>query len=144
MIYIGIDPGKNGAMCLLDNENLEFIDFDLKEYIAKLSKLSDIRACIESVHAMPGQGVSSCFTFGQRLGELEGILMTLQIPYELVPPKTWQKACGIQPKSDKKTIANVITKLYPTADIYGSRGGLKDGRSDALGLAHYLRLKYKG
>ena len=148
MVYIGIDPGKNGAMCILAEEQTMFVDFNLRLYIDTINNIinadTTIRACIESVHAMPGQGVSSCFTFGQRLGELEGMLMTLGIPYELVPPKNWQKACGIQPKSDKKAIANVLSKLYPQAQLYGAKGGLLDGRSDALGLAHYIRLKYKG
>ena len=151
MVYLGFDPGKNGAMCILADEKISFRDFDLQLYIHTIENIKNntpqylpMRACIESVHAMPGQGVSSCFTFGQRLGELEGMLMTLGIPYELVPPRNWQKACGIQPKSDKKAIANVLSKLYPQASLYGTKGGLLDGRSDALGLAHYLRLKYKG
>ena len=147
MVYIGIDPGAKGCMCLIDNGKLAFKDFDLKEYSSTLKALcspydTELMVAVEKVHAMPGQGVSSSFSFGQRLGELEGMLTALQIPYELVAPKDWQKACGIPAKSDKKGIASVMQKLYPTAELYGNKGGLRDGRSDALGLAHFIRLKY--
>ena len=145
MVYIGIDPGAKGSMCLISNGKVVFKDFDLKEYSNTLKAFLDtdeLMVAIEKVHAMPGQGVSSSFSFGQRLGELEGMLTALQIPYELVAPRDWQKACGIPAKSDKKGIASVIQKLYPTAELYGNKGGLRDGRSDALGLAHFIRLKY--
>lgn len=147
MVYIGIDPGAKGSMCLIANGKVLFKDFDLKEYSSTLKAFLDtddteLMVAIEKVHAMPGQGVSSSFSFGQRLGELEGMLTALQIPYELVAPKDWQKACGIPAKSDKKGIASVMQKLYPTAELYGNKGGLRDGRSDALGLAHFIRLKY--
>ena len=147
MLYIGIDPGAKGSMCLIANGKVLFKDFDLKEYSNTLKAFLDtddteLMVAIEKVHAMPGQGVSSSFSFGQRLGEIEGMLTALQIPYELVAPKDWQKACGIPAKSDKKGIASVIQKLYPTAELYGNKGGLRDGRSDALGLAHFIRLKY--
>ena len=147
MVYIGIDPGAKGSMCLISNGKVLFKDFDLKDYSSTLKAFLDtddteLMVAIEKVHAMPGQGVSSSFSFGQRLGELEGMLTALQIPYELVAPKDWQKACGIPAKSDKKGIASVIQKLYPTAELYGNKGGLRDGRSDALGLAHFIRLKY--
>ena len=154
MICIGIDPGAKGCMVTLitglEKEEPLFSDFNLKQYCESLTRLSkpiqgstaSIMVAVEKVHAMPGQGVSSSFSFGQRLGELEGILTALQIPYELVAPKDWQKACGIPAKSDKKGIASVMQKLYPTAELYGNKGGLRDGRSDALGLAHFIRLKY--
>ncbi|MDY5467344.1 MAG: hypothetical protein SPF98_07150 [Campylobacter sp.] len=147
MIYIGIDPGAKGSMCIISNGKVAFKDFDLKNYSNTLKAFLDtddteLIVAVEKVHAMPGQGVSSSFSFGQRLGELEGMLTALQIPYELVAPKDWQKACGIPAKSDKKGIASVIQKLYPTAELYGNKGGLRDGRSDALGLAHFIRLKY--
>ena len=147
MVYIGIDPGAKGSMCLISNGKVVFKDFDLKDYSSTLKAFLDtddteLMVAIEKVHAMPGQGVSSSFSFGQRLGELEGILTALQVPYELVAPKDWQKACGIPAKSDKKGIASVMQKLYPTAELYGNKGGLRDGRSDALGLAHFIRLKY--
>ncbi|RUT50951.1 hypothetical protein [Campylobacter fetus] len=146
MIVVGIDPGKNGAMCRLGKENepffIDFKDIGIDAYIAALYSLKPTIVIVEKVHSMPNQGVVSTFSFGQRLGELEGMLRTLHLPYELILPQVWQKEIGIPPKSDKKEIAEFISSIYPNASLYGSKGGLLDGRSDALCLAHYARLKY--
>lgn len=153
--WVGIDPGATGAMCILHEDNsIEFIDFKtnkLKGYIQKL--VSEIAgpmgldnlpqmAAVEKVHSMPGQGVKSVFSFGQRLGELEGMLQTLDLGYDQIRPVAWQKACGVKPKSGKKGVHEVISKLYPKAELLGPQGGIKDGRCDALGIAHYLRKTY--
>lgn len=144
-MYAAIDPGSNGAL-VIETSPLTFIDFksqNLQGYIHAL-KSNKVDLCIvEKVHSMPKQGVSSTFSFGQRLGEIEGILQALEIPYIMVSPQVWQKAIGIPAKADKKTIANTLIKLYPSASIYGAKGGLLDGRSDALGLLHYAHTKYK-
>jgi len=143
MIIAGIDPGANGAMCIFVNDKLTFIDFKqsgLTQYIQTLKVIKPDIAILESVHSMPGQGVKSMFSMGQRLGELEGMLQALSISYDLVKPQKWHKACNIPPKSNKKQIAQHMLKLYPEAQLYGSKGGLLDGRSDALGLMHYGRI----
>ena len=68
----------------------------------------------------------------------------------MVTPKTWQKACGIafKPKSapaeKKRVVAAKAHQLYPSAALHGPRGGLLDGRSDALMIAHHMMLKYGG
>lgn len=149
--YIGIDPGKSGAMAVIRRDKTtDIYDFDLDLYIEILKDIKDLDSSIsiylgvEKVHSMPNQGVSSTFTFGQRLGEIEGVLKTIGFKYELIPPQVWQKSCGIPPKSDKKAIANIISTKFPLANLNGPRGGLKDGRSDALGIAYYLKQKYKG
>jgi len=155
--FISIDPGSSGSMCALsDSGEVHFKDFkdeDLKGYITWIQDVISIHGsptmvAIEKVHAMPGQGVTSMFSFGQRLGELEGMLQTLNLGYELVPPKTWQKPCGIvmpkkaTPALKKKTTYTTISKLYPDAPLTGPKGGIIDGRCDALGIAHHLRIKY--
>lgn len=144
MNYIGIDIGSKGAICSITPKEIVFIDFALIEYIKYLRELnpSETLIGIEKVHSMPKQGVKAMFSFGQRLGEIEGILQTLKLPYELVFPKIWQKNLSIPLKSTKKDIADTLYKLYPKVDLRGSRGGLKDGRSDSLGIAHYIRVKY--
>ncbi|PPB54620.1 hypothetical protein [Campylobacter hyointestinalis] len=144
MIVAGIDPGSSGALCILDRD-ITFYDFKKIGMLGYIKALRDIKpeiVLVEKVHSMPRQGVSSTFSFGQRLGEIEGILSTLSIPYELIPPQVWMKAIGIPAKSDKKQIASFIYKLYPNVELNGSKGGLLDGRSDSLCLAHYARLKY--
>ena len=92
---------------------------------------------------MPSQGVRSVFSFGQRLGELEGMLQTLGLGYVMPRPQEWQKACGIKPKSGKKGTHEALSKIYPKAELLGPKGGINDGRCDALGIAHYLRGKYQ-
>ena len=155
---ISIDPGATGAMCLMevDNnvvKNINFIDFKtdgLEGYINRLKMIDSnnntniIQIGIESVHSMPKQGVSSTFTFGQRLGELVGMLKTLKLGYEAVTPVKWQRLVGIKPKSGKSGIYESISRLYPRAELKGPKGGILDGRCDALGIAHYLRIRYTG
>ena len=147
MIYVGIDPGKNGAMAIIYPNKTKLIDYSLPTYVFYLRKFQleekEFKVIVEKVHSMPGQGVASTFSFGENFGKIQGILEALEIPYELVPPQVWQRSCGIPPKSDKKAIASIISTIYPKAELYGLRGGLKDGRSDALGIATYLKLKDK-
>ena len=147
-IYIGIDPGKNGALAVIrESKGVSLVDFDLKAYINLLSyfkKSYDMFIGIEKVHAMPGEGVKSSFSFGERVGELKGILSTLDFDNntEWIQPQTWQKHINTDSNRGKKAIADSLLSLYPSADLYGPRGGLKDGRSDALGIANYIYQKY--
>lgn len=147
-IYIGIDPGKNGALAVIrESKKVSLVDFDLKAYINLLSyfkKSYDMFIGIERVHAMPGEGVKSSFSFGERVGELKGIISTLDFDNsaEWVLPQTWQKHINTDSNRGKKAIADSLLSLYPSADLYGPRGGLKDGRSDALGIANYIYQKY--
>jgi len=146
-LYVAIDPGANGGLCILDDEgNMEFLDFKTSGIVGYAKLLKTIEkptmVAIESVSAMPGQGVSSMFSFGQRLGELEGMLQTLEIGYVTVRPQVWQKLCKVEPKSKKAGVYAAVSKIYPTAPLTGPKGGLIDGRCDALGIAHYLRQTY--
>lgn len=145
-VIIGIDPGASGAMCCrcLDGV-IEYVDFKksgitgyanfLRELLSSGHKIEKIY--LEHVHAMPGQGVSSMFSFGERYGEIKGMLDTLGLTYELVRPAIWQKVCGVEPKSGKKGIAEAINKLYKNPQVLTPRGALIDGRCDALGIAHF-------
>ena len=145
-LVAAIDPGANGALCFLSDEGImEFYDFKklgLKGYIDAFKGLDTqlTGVIVESVTAMSGQGVTSMFSFGQRLGELEGMLQTLDIPYELVRPQKWQKTIGVEPKSGKQGIYDTISKIYPTAPLLGVKGGIQDGRCDALSMAYYKLL----
>lgn len=150
-IYIGIDPGKNGALAIIrESKGVSLVDFDLKAYINLLSYFkSSIKSYgmfigIERVHAMPREGVKSSFSFGERVGELKGIISTLDFDNntEWIQPQTWQKHINTDSNRGKKAIADSLLSLYPSADLYGPRGGLKDGRSDALGIANYIYQKY--
>lgn len=146
--YAAIDPGANGALCILtETGEAEFYDFakvGLLGYVQALKNhlIPFTMVIVESVSAMPGQGVSSMFSFGKRLGELEGMLQTLGIGYDLVRPQAWQKICKVEPKSGKKGVYAAVKRLYPTLPLEGPKGAPMDGRCDALGMAHYARTTY--
>ena len=92
MTYIGIDPGKDGALALIMDKAVTIIPFDERGYEIALAHIkgSDARCCLERVGAMPGQGVTSMFKFGENFGFIRGLLQANGIPYELVTPQKWK------------------------------------------------------
>ena len=150
-IFCGIDPGKSGCLCVLTNSTPTFFDWpkddDIRTYfgaIAEYIEGVDIElAILEKVHAMPKQGVTSMFNFGENLGMWKAFLVIMEIPHLIVPPQQWMK--GLVTKSDgpdtKSAVKNVATRMFPKAELHGPKGGYKDGRGDALLMAHYARLQ---
>lgn len=113
VIYITIDPGKNGAIifkkvvydqgviasykCPKTNEEKVKL---IRNFIGNFKK---VYCLIEKVHAMPGNGVVSMFSFGQNFGEWLGILASFeQITVKQIPPKKWQKLIGNLSKNKKE------------------------------------------
>jgi hypothetical protein len=155
--FIGVDPGSKGALCCLDSDTLEVTFHDtphdhktcaLVQGWVNMHKPKIIG--LERVHAIHGTSAGSNFKFGENLGMIKGVLYTTRIGIDYVPPKAWQKACGIAFKAKstsavkKKVVAAKAQELYPTAVLHGPRGGLLDGRADALMIAHHIMLKYGG
>ena len=142
-MWIGFDPGAKGAMAIIyEDGSFDLYDFEqygINGYVTILQDLKPSMAGSEWVSARPKQGVTSTFNFGQRFGELQGMLAALEIGFTMVRPRVWQAACAIKPKVGKKGIQTAMLKLYPKAELAGPKGGIKDGRCDALGVAHYLR-----
>lgn len=152
MIYIGIDPGKSGAVAAINGTEVKLYDTPVarikdskNDYIpsamAKIIKdLEATRPCfivLEKVHAMPGQGVSSMFSFGEGLGLWKGIIAAYGIPYELVAPQTWKKAMMADMPRDNKDASRIVaTRLFPNAVDMLSRKK-DDGRAEALLMAEY-------
>lgn len=100
MNYIGIDPGKKGALAVIaEDGSLILRPFDKRAYIDVLAEYGDFEAaavvCLEHVGAMPGQGVTSMFSFGENFGWLQGVLDAYGIRYELVRPQKWKKEYSI-------------------------------------------------
>ena len=141
--YIGIDPGAKGALALLRDGETEVVSYDPDRYIAALGRLKSAEsvACVEKVGAMPGQGVTSMFSFGKNAGFIEGILQTYGIPYQLVPPQTWKKE--FQLHKSKQDSISVCKKLFPNANLLPTEKCRKenDGMAEALLLALYARRK---
>ena len=110
MLIIGIDPGITGSICFFeDGKILEVIEMPVmtegkknkkqvngaqiyNEFLKRINKKDDqIRVVIEQVSAMPGQGVTSMFNFGQSFGILKGICSAMQLSMFFVRPAKWKK-----------------------------------------------------
>lgn len=124
MNVIGIDVGAKGSLVHLKNGELikqfEFNKSSIKEYKNYLLSLdSKPIISVEQVASMRGQGVKSMFSFGTRFGEIIGMLETLDLEYNLIKPKEWQKKIlkydyliDIEYQDIKEKIAHIIMCLY--------------------------------
>ncbi len=141
MTYIGCDPGKSGAMAIIDGETVTVIPFDEQAYIDALLDCDILKtvACIEHVHSMPGQGVSSTFNFGVNFGWIQGIFAAYGIPHELIHPQKWKKEFSVT--SDKNTSIDVCKRLFPNVSLKRTDRCKKDhdGFAEALLMAEYAR-----
>lgn len=136
----GVTPRKKQAPIKQDLRSV----LDAKTLHQKLLPYSDkIAICaLEHVSSHTGQGVKSVFTFGESLGAIKGVLESLGINYFLVTPKTWQDEFGLAGLTKDKDIhkENIFKKsmeFYPDVSYHGPRGGLRDGRSDAMLICRY-------
>ena len=146
MVYIGIDPGKGGALALIrEDGRTEIYTYDPILYRNILSDfdpgncIGDAKCCVEHVGAMPGNGAVSMFHFGENFGFIQGLLTAFQIPYELVRPQKWKKEFSIS--SDKNQSIDVCKRLFPNADLRRTERCRKDddGFAEALLMAEYCR-----
>ena len=96
----------------------------------------DVLAVLEDVHAMPQQGVSSTFTFGEGKGIWEGILGAFDIPFDLVSPQAWKKEMGLD--KDKNASRAKAVQLFPNLTEQLARVK-DDGRAEAILMAEYGR-----
>ena len=141
MINIGIDPGINGGVAIIENGHIDVTACpdtvkDMADYI-KNAKWDCINmfCIIERVHSMPGQGVASTFKFGMNYGQWLGILASQGVPYKEVTPQMWMKSYGSLPKDKKarKTrLKHLAQSLYPNVKVT-----LKT--ADAILLANYCK-----
>lgn len=152
-LYIGIDPGASGAVCALvpTTKQVSFLTppYDKETYtkIMGLTYNYEVRIImIEQVSPIKGASAGSNFKFGYNTGQINAIAEITGIGVDLVRPKAWHKKVGMTKKGNqiKKEVASIAHRLYPHAELYGSRGGLLDGKSDALMIAHFAFLKYTG
>jgi crossover junction endodeoxyribonuclease RuvC len=154
-VFIGIDPGKDGAMAIIGYRDTPIlIPFNESEYANQLRRVAqpfvvrgtegvidqlETFAVVEHVNAMPGQGVTSCFSFGQNFGFILGLLTAFRIPYELVRPQKWKKEFSCT--SDKNTSISVAQRLFPGVDLRRTPKCTKphDGMAEALLMAEHAR-----
>lgn len=144
MYFIGIDPGKSGALAVINDEGFVWRTcvFDEHEYNMALMECSDApgsKVVLEHVGAMPGQGSVSMFNFGANFGFIKGLLAANNLPYELVRPQKWKRMFSCT--SDKNTSVEVAHRLFPNVDLRRTARCSKphDGIAEALLMAEYCR-----
>ena len=161
MLIIGIDPGISGSICFLEDgiikDVLEMptmtegkknkkqvngsqifneISFRIKTYEKK-----NIKVVIEQVSAMPGQGVTSMFNFGQSFGILKGICSAMQLPIYFVRPSKWKKYFNLI-NSEKDASRTRAIEIFPYFSSNLSKK--KDSnKADAILIASYFHETYK-
>ena len=151
-MVLGFDPGQTGAIAAYDGAIITgLIDmptmarlhgsgrqvdpYTLATEILDLCAGRNATAVIEAVSAMPGQGVSSMFRFGESAGVVLGVLGALQMPVRWVTPQRWKKAAGIAGK-DKDAARSLAIQLHPeVADMLTRK---KDhNRGEAILIARF-------
>ena len=161
MLIIGIDPGISGSICFLEDGTIKDvlemptmtegkknkkqvngsqifneISFRIKKYEKK-----DVKVVIEQVSAMPGQGVTSMFNFGQSFGILKGICSAMQLPIYFVRPAKWKKYFNLI-NSEKDASRTRAIEIFPYFSSNLSKK--KDSnKADAILLASYFHETYK-
>ena len=160
MLIIGIDPGISGSICFFkDGRILEVIEMPVmtegkknkkqvngaqiyNEFLKRINKKEDeIRVVIEQVSAMPGQGVTSMFNFGQSFGILKGICSAMQLPMFFVRPAKWKKYFNLINSEKDASRARAI-EIFPYFSSQLSRK--KDSnKADAILIASFYHETYK-
>ena len=161
MLIIGIDPGISGSICFFeDGKILDVIEMptmtegkknkkqvngsQIYNEICKITKdieKQEIRIVIEQVSAMPGQGVTSMFNFGQSFGILKGISSAMQLPVYFVRPAKWKKYFNLL-NSEKDASRTKAIEIFP---YFSSRLSKKkdSNKADAILIASFYHETYK-
>ena len=161
MLIIGIDPGISGAICFFeDGQVKEIMDMPVmadgkknkrqingpqvyNEILKRINKFQkkDIIVVIEQVSAMPGQGVTSMFNFGQSFGVLKGICSAMQLSMFFIRPAKWKKYFGLI-KTEKDASRTKVIEIFPYISSQLSRK--KDSnKADAVLIASFFYNTYK-
>jgi crossover junction endodeoxyribonuclease RuvC len=153
MNIAGIDPGLSGALAIVAEQAVLFVDdlptfgipsgrrtrpeLDLGSLRQMLCAHAIDHVVLERVAARPGQGTVSMFRFGYAAGAITGLVAGLQLPYSFLLPKIWQKKAGVGP-SPEQARKRAAELFPPVAPQFGRK---KDaGRADAI-LPAYAGLK---
>tara|TARA_B100001540_G_C15609613_1_gene552444 strand:- start:299 stop:793 length:495 start_codon:yes stop_codon:yes gene_type:complete len=161
MLIIGIDPGISGAICFFENgEVKEIIEMPTmadgkknkkqingtqiyNEILGRIRGFSkkDIFVVIEQVSAMPGQGVTSMFNFGQSFGVIKGICSAMQLSTYFIRPVKWKKYFGLI-KSEKDASRTKAIEIFPY--ISSNLSKKKDAnKADAILIASFFHNTYQ-
>ena len=161
MYIIGIDPGISGAICFFDNGKIiDVIEMptmaegkknkkqvngnqlynELKKYLSEIN-IDEACVVVEHVTAMPGQGVTSMFNFGQSFGVIKGICSAMQLPIHFIRPTKWKKYFNLINSSKDASRSRAI-ELFPKVSEKLKRK--KDSnKADSILIASYYYNTYK-
>jgi len=161
MLIIGIDPGVSGSICFFkDGKILDVIEMPVMNEGKKNKKQvngaqiyneitkkinnnpeTNIRVVIEHVTAMPGQGVTSMFNFGQSFGVLKGICFAMRLPMFFVRPAKWKRYYNLI-NSEKDASRTRAIEIFP--DFSSQLSKKKDSnKADAILIASFYYETYK-
>jgi len=116
------------------------IYYEISSRIKDIKK-EDIKVIIEQVSAMPGQGVTSMFNFGQSFGILKGICSAMQLPMYFVRPTKWKKYFNLI-NSEKDASRTKAIEVFPYFSSELSKK--KDSnKADAILIASFYYETYK-
>ena len=156
MIIVGIDPGISGALCFFSNGNvINVIDMPTMAEGKKNKKQVNgrqifneilnikntfaghkINVVVEQVSAMPGQGVTSMFNFGQSFGVIKGICSAMELPIFYVRPAKWKKYFNLI-NAEKDASRTKVIEMFPKISQKLSKK--KDNnKADAILIAKYF------
>ena len=140
-IFLGIDPGKKGAIALLDSETLRVQAHDMPATTAELHDfivtLPIIKSCVlEKLHAGPVMGRTTIATMFMNYGILKGALMWRDIPFSEVRPNKWKPAMNLS--GDKSASREMAMQIFPD-DAEQFKRVKDDGRAEAALLAQWAR-----
>ena len=161
MLVIGVDPGISGSICFFqDGKIIDVVEmpnmaegkknkkqvngaqiyYEIFLRIKNIKK-EEIKVVIEQVSAMPGQGVTSMFNFGQSFGVLKGICSGMQLPMYFVRPAKWKKYFNLI-NSEKDASRTKAIEVFPYFSSQLSKK--KDSnKADAILIASFYYETYK-
>ena len=122
---LGVDPGKNGAMCIMADEEVVPMLFPLAGKELDLWTINEFLrawmpidlAVFEKVGSMPKQGVAGVFTFGMAVGMMHGLVAGLGISRQLVTPQAWKKVILAGTTKDKDAAIAYCSRKYPGVSL---------------------------
>ena len=151
-VFIGIDPGKAGAIAVIDERlaviSLDDYPGDLFGCVDVVSSISgklgsdpvDVIVAIERAQPMPKQGVRSVFNYGTNYGDWRGVIAAQRWRILLPTPQQWRRGVVIgNAGTGKQPSVDAAAQIFPRirGELVGPRGGLKDGRAEALLIAYW-------
>jgi crossover junction endodeoxyribonuclease RuvC len=154
MMIFGIDPGISGAISILEDKKIIEI-YDMPTMIdgkknkkqvngsqvanifkEKIDSKREISVVVEHVNAMPGQGVTSMFNFGQSFGVIKGVCSALSLPIYFIRPTKWKKHFNLI-NTNKDASRTKVIEIYP--EISSKLSRKKDSnKADAILIARYF------